>query len=296
MAKLKNIRVLTRRLLSKFKFKYKLVFLDEQTYEEVFMLRLSKLNVFTYFGTAAMLIILFVSWIIAFTPIREYIPGYPTGKERRMLIRNAQRLDSLSLEIQRRDRLMANFRTIVAGGVIEDKEQNNVSETSSEKNKNISFKKSPEDSTFRAQIEEEERFNINTHRPSATSQQLEQLHLFCPVNGMISSKFGETNGHYGVDILAVEGTRVSAVMDGTVVFSGWTVETGNVIQIQHTNNLLSFYKHNSKLLKKVGDTVRAGEAIAEVGNSGEQTTGPHLHFELWYKGAPVNPEDYISFR
>jgi murein DD-endopeptidase MepM/ murein hydrolase activator NlpD len=113
---------------------------------------------------------------------------------------------------------------------------------------------------------------------------------------MISSKFGDSNGHYGVDILAVEGTRVSSVMDGTVVFSGWTVETGNVIQIQHTNNLLSFYKHNSKLLKKAGDTVRAGEAIAEVGNSGELTTGPHLHFELWYKGAPVNPEDYISFR
>lgn len=261
------------------------------------MLRLSKLNVFTYFGTAAMLIVVFVSWIIAFTPIREYIPGYPTGKERRMLIRNAQRLDSLALEIQRRDRLMANFRTIVAGGVIEEKEQNNISESSSsEKNKNITFKKSAEDSTFRAQIEEEERFNINTRRPSATSQQLEQLHLFCPVNGMISSKFGDTNGHYGVDILAVEGTRVASVMDGTVVFSGWTVETGNVIQIQHTNNLLSFYKHNSKLLKKVGDTVRAGEAIAEVGNSGEQTTGPHLHFELWYKGAPVNPEDYISFR
>lgn len=260
------------------------------------MLRLSKLNVFTYFGTAAMLIVVFVSWIIAFTPIREYIPGYPTGKERRMLIKNAQRLDSLALEIQRRDRLMANFRTIVAGGVIESEEPNGANDASAaERNKNITFKKSAEDSTFRAQIEEEERFNISTRRPSASAMQLEQLHLFCPLHGMISSKFGDPNGHYGVDILAVEGARVASVMDGTVVFSGWTVETGNVIQIQHTNNLLSLYKHNSKLLKKAGDRVRAGEAIAEVGNSGEQTTGPHLHFELWYKGAPVNPEDYISF-
>jgi murein DD-endopeptidase MepM/ murein hydrolase activator NlpD len=104
------------------------------------------------------------------------------------------------------------------------------------------------------------------------------------------------HGHFGVDILAAEGTRVSAVMDGTVVFTGWTVETGYVIQIQHPNNLVSFYKHNSKLLKNTGAAVKAAEAIAQTGNSGELTTGPHLHFELWYNGAPINPEDFISFK
>jgi murein DD-endopeptidase MepM/ murein hydrolase activator NlpD len=296
MANIKQIQRLIRKLLSKFKFKYKLVFLDEQTYEEVFMLRLSKLNVFTYFGTGAMLIIAAVTILIAFTPIREYIPGYPSGKERRLLIKNAQRVDSLAMQIQQRDRLLKNMRIIMSGGVIEDNERDTEGESSDSKSKNIAFKRSNEDSVFRSQVEEEDRFNVNTQRPVSGGMQIEQLHLFCPVRGMISSKFGESNGHYGVDILAVDGTRVSAVMDGTVVFAGWTVETGYVIQIQHTNNLISFYKHNSKLLKRIGATVRAGEAIAEVGNSGEMTTGSHLHFELWYKGAPVNPENYISFK
>lgn len=288
---------LVKRLLSKFKFKYKLVFLDEQTYEEVFMLRLSKLNVFTYFGSAAMLIIVLVTLLIAFTPIREYIPGYPTGKERRMIVRNAQRVDSLVLEIDKRDRLLETIRTIMSGETIEGAQRDN-SEKSGDDNKtvNVTFKRSQEDSLFRQKIEEEERFNLSLQQPSSSISRFEQFHLFPPLKGMVVNKFGESYGHFGVDVAAAEGTRVSSVMEGTVIFAGWTVETGYVIQIQHPGNLVSIYKHNQKLLKPAGASVKVAEAIAQVGNSGELTTGPHLHFELWYKGAPVNPENFISFK
>jgi murein DD-endopeptidase MepM/ murein hydrolase activator NlpD len=285
-----------RRLLSKFKFKYKLVFLDEQTYEEVFMLRLSKMNVFTYFGSAAMLIIVLVTLLIAFTPIREYIPGYPTGAERRMIIRNAQRVDSLVMEIEKRDRILGDIRTIMTGEPIEGAQRKQEVKQEESKSLNVTFKRSAEDSLFRKKIEEEERFNLGIQRTTSQSTQIEQFYLFPPVKGMVVNKFGDSYGHFGVDIAAAEGTRVSAVTDGTVIFTGWTVETGYVIQIQHPNNLTSIYKHNQKLLKAQGASVKAAEAIATVGNSGELTTGPHLHFELWYKGAPVNPEDYVSFK
>ncbi|MFT3737566.1 MAG: M23 family metallopeptidase [Breznakibacter sp.] len=290
-------RKLLKRLLSKFKFKYKLVFLDEQTYEEVFMLRLSKLNVFTYFGSAAMLIIVLVTLLIAFTPIREYIPGYPTGKERRMIIRNAQRVDSLVLEIDKRDRLLKNIRTIISGETIEGAQRDHSGNTEGEnKSVNVTFKRSVEDSLFRQKVEEEERFNLSLQQPASSHTRVDQFHLFPPVKGMVVNRFGESYGHFGVDVAAAEGTRVSSVMEGTVVFVGWTVETGYVIQIQHPGNLISIYKHNQKLLKPAGASVKVAEAIAQVGNSGELTTGPHLHFELWYKGAPVNPENYISFK
>ncbi len=288
----KNIQ----KFLRKFKDKYKLVFLNEESYEEVFMLRLSRLNVFTYVGTAALLIIVLVTLLIAFTPIREYIPGYPTGKERRLIIRNAQRVDSLMIEINKRDRLIKDVRTIMSGDVIEENDREQGGKLSTTADKNLSFSKSKDDSLFRSQVEEEERFNLGIVPKKSMDIQLEHNYLFSPIKGIIVNKFGDSFGHYGVDIAAAEGSRVSAVLDGTVVFAGWTVETGYVIQIQHQNNLLSFYKHNFKLLKRVGEQVKAGEAIAQVGNSGEMTTGPHLHFELWHKGAPINPEDYISFK
>lgn len=259
------------------------------------MLRLSKLNVFTYFGSAAMLIILLVTLLISFTPLREYIPGYPSGKERRMLIRNAQRLDSLVFEIERRDKVMKDIRTVMSGESVEGAQRTDENTTEEGKSVNVTFKRSSEDSVFRQRIEEEERFNLGFDEGGGQNGQVDQLHLFSPVKGMVVSKFGDSYGHFGVDVAASDGTRVSAVMDGTVIFAGWTVETGYVIQIQHNNDLISMYKHNQKLLKKVGAQVKAAEAIATVGNSGEVTTGPHLHFELWYRGAPVNPEDYLSF-
>lgn len=286
-----------KKLIKKLKHRYKLVFLNEQTYEEVFMLHLSRLNVFTYFGAIALTIITLVILLISFTPLKEYIPGYPSGEERRLIIQNTQRVDSLAIEIGKRDHLLENIRIIMSGGTIEgdEVENENQDDTATNTDKSIDFTKSKEDSLFRKQIEEEEKYNLSINQGKEYQFQIEQTYFFCPLEGIVVAKFGEYPGHFGVDIAAAKGSRVSAIMDGTIIFTGWTVETGYVIQIQHKNNIISVYKHNSRLLKEMGNTVKAGEAIAQVGNSGELTTGPHLHFELWYNGKPIDPTTFISF-
>ena len=284
-------------LYKKLRNQYRLSVFNEQTYEEVLGMRLSRLKVFTFIGVSSILLIVLVTLLIAFTGLREYIPGYPTGNERRLIVRNAQLVDSLLLEIERRDRFFNDIKAVVNGEIPKGASPDNVIENENEvkQKEKIHFSKSVEDSLFRLQVEKEDKFNLSTHNTSGSKFRLEQTSFFSPLKGVIVNKFGGTQGHYGVDIVAGPGARVSSILDGTVFFAGWTVETGNVIGIQHANNLVSFYKHNSLLLKKVGDRVKAGEAIATVGNSGEYTTGPHLHFELWYDGVPLNPEEYIDF-
>lgn len=285
-------------LLKKLSSKYKLAIFNEQTYEEVVVLRLSRLNVFTYVGSFIILLIILVTLLIAFTSLREFIPGYPSPQERLLIVRNAQRLDSLVVEINKRDRFIRNFQAVLKGEEPEMSASPNdkVNESAAaESRAQIQFSRSEQDSLFRKQVEREERFNLSVKQTPTKVVALENTFFFSPIKGMVVNAFGDSKGHYGVDIVAAPGARVSAVMDGMVVFSGWTVETGYVIQLQHPNNLISIYKHNERLLKEVGQSVKAGEAIARVGNSGELTTGPHLHFELWYNGMPLNPQEYISF-
>jgi murein DD-endopeptidase MepM/ murein hydrolase activator NlpD len=284
-------------LLKKLSSKYRLAIFNEQSYEEVFVIRLSRLNVFTVVGTFGVLLVILVILLIAFTGLREYIPGYPNVNERLMIVRNAQRVDSLFVEIDRRDRFINSFQAILRGEDLEQAELREDKDATSVPNGQapVLFTRSDEDSIFRMAIEREERFNLSVRQSPSRVLALESTFFFSPIRGLVINSFGETKGHYGVDIVAAPGSRVSAVMDGMVVFSGWTVETGYVIQIQHPNNLLSIYKHNEVLLKEAGQIVKAGEAIARVGNSGELTTGPHLHFELWYNGSPLNPVEYISF-
>jgi murein DD-endopeptidase MepM/ murein hydrolase activator NlpD len=287
----------TKKLYNKLRNKYRLAIFNEQTYEEVFGMRMSRLNVFTLVGSTSILLIILVSLLIAFTGLREYIPGYPSGHEIRLIRRNAQLVDSLLFEIERRDRFFKDIKTIVSGeipaGALQETEE--VEEAPAGSNTHISFDKSAEDSLFRLQVEQEERFNLSVLENPGQKFRLEQTFFFTPLKGVVVNKFGDSQGHYGIDIVAGPGARVSSILDGTVVFTGWTVETGYVIQVQHANNLISVYKHNSLLLKKMGDRIKAGEAIANVGNSGELTTGPHLHFEMWYNGVPLNPEEHIAF-
>ncbi|ASB49516.1 M23 family metallopeptidase [Alkalitalea saponilacus] len=284
-------------LLKKLRSKYRLAIFNEQTYEEVFVVKLSRLNVFTIVGTFGVLLVILVTILIAFTSLRDYIPGYPDANQRLLIVRNAQRVDSLIVELEKRDRFIQNFQTILRGDIPEQlaSPEDEPSLAASDPNMPIDFSRSEADSLFRRQVEREERFNLSMQQPTSRAIALESTFFVSPIKGMIVNSFMETQGHYGVDIVAAPGTRVSAIMDGMVVFSGWTVETGYVIQIQHPNNILSIYKHNETLLKEVGQTVKAGEAIARIGNTGELTTGPHLHFELWYNGTPLNPVDYISF-
>jgi murein DD-endopeptidase MepM/ murein hydrolase activator NlpD len=276
---------------------YRFAIFNEQTYEELFVIRLSKLNVVTLVGVLSIGIIVFVSFLIAFTSLKEYIPGYPDANQRLLIVRNAQRVDSLLVEINKRDKFINSFQAIMRGDTPDSVSQAKSEPTDHQvvRNDAVDFVKSEEDSLFRLEIENEERFNLSVRKPSSKIVALENTFFFSPIKGLVVSGFGEVKGHYGVDVVSVPGSRVSAVLDGVVIFSGWTVETGYVIEIQHHNNLISMYKHNQNLLKEVGEVVKAGEAIASVGNSGELTSGPHLHFELWYNGTPLNPVEYISF-
>ncbi|MDL2283043.1 M23 family metallopeptidase [Odoribacter sp. OttesenSCG-928-G04] len=275
----------------KWRHKYKLSLLKEDTYEEIYSMRLSPLRVATVLSVLAVILVCLTIWLIAFTGLREFIPGYPDGKMRRMITDNALRVDSLEMEILKRDNYYTSLQRVLRG-----EDYNPVSERNDSIRPNydtIRFDLSPEESEFRAAMEEKERFNLVVGREN---NQKEYYHFFPPVEGIISRGFDEKSGHFGVDIVSKFDSKISTVLDGVVIFTDWTIKTGYVIQVQHANNLLSVYKHNSVLLKKQGDYVRAGEAIAVVGNTGEETTGQHLHFELWRAGNPLNPENFIIFK
>jgi hypothetical protein len=240
---------------------------------------------------AVICIIIGVTVLIAFTPLREYIPGYPTGKMRQMLIRNVLVVDSLDLEIQRRDRYFNDFRAMLAGETVSDTA---VKHTAVIRPDKVQFKKYDHDSLFKNEIAQEQ-INLGVNSGSMAKGGVAGLLFFPPLNGLVTGKHDISIGHFGVDIVGKLNSRISAALDGTVVFAGWTIDTGYVIYIQHEQNLITVYRHNAELLKVQGDRVRAGEAIAIMGNSGKETTGPHLHFEMWLNGISVNPEDYIKF-
>lgn len=288
--------------------KYILEIRDEDTFEKKLSFRLSRLNVLTVIGLFSGFLIIGVIFLIAFTPLREYIPGYADVTVSRKIIEATLKLDSLDAELRTKDRYIANIRSIMSGNQeISSIEMNSFSDSGMssdtlKKYQNIRLQRSREDSLLRIKIEAEEQYNLTrtgqlttfSKNRSATNN-ISNFLFFTPLKGIITDTFDVANKHYGIDIVASQNEAVKATLDGTVIFAAWTSETGYVIGIQHQNNLLSIYKHNSVLLKKEGSYVRAGEAIAIIGDSGELTTGPHLHFELWYNNSPLNPKDYMVF-
>ncbi len=278
--------------LEKFKHKYRLSIYRDETYEEVLNLKLSKLNVFTLVGIITIVFLTIVISIIAYTPVREFIPGYPDENTVANIRKNEFLLDSLEIELSKRDRYFDNLKKILSG---EDPDNYDNYADTTIRYENIEFSKSTEDSLLRQMIEREEQFNLSYSSAKRSQSPISSIHFFPPLKGLVTNSFSTTNNHYGIDIVAAPNEVVKAVLDGTVIMSSWTLETGWVIQIQHENNLLSIYKHNAELLKRQGDFVKAGDPIAIIGNSGELTTGPHLHFELWHNMAPINPLDYMVF-
>ncbi|MBN2519196.1 MAG: M23 family metallopeptidase [Bacteroidales bacterium] len=282
-----------KKLINKLTHKYRLIVYNDNTFEEVWYMRLSRLNLIALFGTAIICLITLTILIVAYTPAKEFIPGYPDGDLRRNIILNSIKLDSLEHELAVREQYYNNIRAIISG---EDPEEFIDSNENEAEYKEITFTKSPFDSILREQIEQEEQFNlILADNDNSSPINFSTIHFFVPLKGIVTNKFNIDENHFGVDVVTAPNKVVAAVLEGTVTMANWTLETGYVIQIQHANNLISVYKHNSVLLKKVGNFIKAGEAIAIVGNSGELTTGPHLHFELWHDGKPLDPEDYISF-
>ncbi|HAC94616.1 MAG TPA: peptidase M23 [Odoribacter splanchnicus] len=280
------------RLWDRLKYKYKLSVINETSYEEVFNFRLSQLHVLTALSVLAVILVVLTILLIAFTDLREFIPGYPDGNMRQMIAQNALRVDSLENELLKRDRFFKSIRLVLNGGDTTSLERSR-EDTARYRNDTIRFQISEQENEFRAAIEERERFNLSL---GMKEQNHDYYHFFPPVEGIVTQSFDEKKRHYGTDIVAKVNAKVAAVLDGVVIFTDWTVKTGYVIQVQHTNDLISVYKHNSILLKKQGDYVRAGEVLGVVGNTGEESSGPHLHFELWRAGNPLNPENFIKFK
>jgi murein DD-endopeptidase MepM/ murein hydrolase activator NlpD len=272
--------------------KYRLVILNESTFEEKISFKLSRLNVFVT-GTLLIIgLIALTTLLIAFTPLREYIPGYSSTRLKRQATELTYKTDSLVTALNYTNKYLDNIRMVLRGE-IENNEMNRDSLFEQHRIDPASVNLTPirEDSVLRAEVALEDKYNLFERAASGNSQL-----LFAPVSGTITQEYDPEKKHYAIDIVAPRDTPVKAVANGTVIFSEWTAETGYVIILEHEEGLLSAYKHNGALMKQQGDVVRVGEVIASVGNTGEFTTGDHLHFELWSNGSPVNPLNYIDFK
>jgi murein DD-endopeptidase MepM/ murein hydrolase activator NlpD len=270
--------------------KFRFVILNDDTFEELLTLKLSPLNIFVFSVVTIVSTIALTTTVIAFTPLKELIPGYASSKLRREAIELALTTDSLTAAIDRNERYIQGVQRILQGEIIDTVLQELETDTSSNNAEIVLSDPSSQDSAFREWVEEENAFTLNQGGAELGIPQ-----LISPIEGIITSGFDKATNHFAVDIAAASNTPVKTCYEGTVIFADWTSETGNIIIVQHENNLLSAYKHNSALLKEVGEFVRSGEAIAIIGNSGENSTGPHLHFELWFEGAPIDPQNFIKF-
>lgn len=277
--------------------KFRFAVFNDTTYEEIWRLRLTKYNALLLISGSLFVLIILIWSLIAYTNIREFIPNYPDVNMRRAIVMNAIMLDSLEHEIDVRDKYFADLNAVISG----KQPVSNLTVRDSSKNySSIKFSRSKEETDLRNRVEKEEQYNLSQggggKRAPEEKLSLASIHFFPPVKGVISGNFDPRARHFGSDVVTAPKAVVSSTLDGTVIMTGWTMETGFVIIVQHSNNLISVYKHNSTLLKEMGDRVQAGEAIAIVGNSGElYTSGPHLHFELWYNGEPIDPSQYIFF-
>ena len=268
---------------------YRLVVLNESTYEERLSYKLSRLNIFLFLSLIATLIIISTICLIAFTSIKEYIPGYDSTALRTSAVKNIEVLDSLTLVIEKNQDYLNSIGSVLLGEKSKETVQRE-GKISRLELSNIEFKTNKEDSVLRKIVEKEDRFNV---LESASSKV--QFVLISPIFGQVTSRFDYSIKHFGIDIAVPTNSPVKAIASGTVVLAEWTVQTGYVVVVEHAFGLTSIYKHNDSGLISQGDLIEAGQVIALSGNTGEFTTGPHLHFELWRYGNPVNPEDYISF-
>lgn len=281
-----------RRFIDRIRHRYRLVVMNDDTFEENFSLRLTPLGFFILLSSVTIVMTILVISLIAFTPVREYIPGYADVGMRRDLINLTLKSDSLEQALIERNAFMENIGNVLSGNIKADSSKNRPDK--SKNLSNLNMDPSKKEDALKKGIESQDQYSLG-FGAEGTKNGISNFFFFTPIKGIISEQFKSKEQHYGIDIVGPENESVKATLDGTVILATWSSETGYTITVQHTNNIISVYKHNSVLLKKVGDYVKAGEAIAIIGNSGEQTTGPHLHFELWYNGKAMNPQDYMVF-
>ncbi len=274
------------------KVHYRLSLIKENSLEEAFSVRTSRLKAFWFLLAFIIVLIALTVVVIANTPIKNYLPGHLDAEIRQEMVTNALRADSLEQALHLQTAYLKNMTSILRGDMTPDAIPE-LDSLSSIQREEIDLERSDLASGFVDGYEEEEKYNLSMF--SASTSLPENLIFYRPVKGMISDSFNKNTGHLGIDIATSPKESVLATMKGIVIFAGFEASAGYVIQIQHPNGIVSVYKHNAILLKKQGEEVAAGEAIALAGNSGSLSTGTHLHFELWYQGTPLNPEEFITF-
>ena len=282
-----------QRLRKKLHDKYRLVIMNDTTLERKFSFRLTRMNVFVAGGGLVLLLVIGTTFLIAYTPLREYIPGYGSIGIKKELYLLAEKTDSLQREVTLRENYIQNIRDVMGGKDFSQTSMEAPASGDKKNYENLDLSRSSADSMLRQEFEEIDRYSLRASSNTGAGN-INNYFFFSPVQGIVSNGYNPASGHYGIDITARKNEAIKSVLDGTVLFAGWTLKAGNVMVVQHMSNIISVYKHNSALLKNEGDYVKAGDPIAIIGNSGELSSGPHLHFELWYNGKAVNPREYIS--
>ena len=268
--------------------KYRFVIMTSDSFEEKLSVKLSRLNILAFSGFIVFFCLFSTLVLVTTTPLTEYVPGKAGSEVKQELMVLTLKYDSLKGVLEGQNIYLQNIRNIIAG---KEPLSPKIIEPSKEMGAQVVFEKSFDDSLLRLRVESNERGSIQADKNYNNNV----IMFFPPISGLITDGFDPNTNHFGIDLVAEEKTRIYSILEGTVIVSHWTFETGYVIGVQHPNDYISLYKHNSVLLKSVGDFVRAGDPIAIIGNSGELSSGPHLHFELWHDGGAINPEDYILF-
>ncbi len=288
-----------KKFMEKSRQNYRLVIMNNETFEEIGSYRLSLLNVYITASLVIVSVAILIIALIAFTPLKRYIPGYGDVRQYEEVIRLNKELTEMEEELKAQTMYTDNFRRILVGEIEEPPSE--VNQTYEIPDSLLNVDRIKEDELLRKEIELNEQLHdrdlmAKTENFKPRAIPLEQMYFVPPISGgIVSAEYMPEKKHLGLDIMAPKNTAIKAIMDGYVFTSDWTLETGNTIGIQHANNLISFYKHNSALLKKTGSFVKAGEALSIIGNTGTLSNGPHLHFELWYNGKAVDPKNYIIF-
>lgn len=278
----------SRKFIQQFIKSYRLTVTDKTNFVEVYAGSVSKLKMWALglliFLLGASIVIL----LIFYTPLRRSVPGYPSPEFHDNMVKNAIMVDSLEAELKMRDDYLDKIQKVISGEGVEDNTDTTTLLT------NVEMEPMNDDSIFNDLIGPD-KYKFSYVSTDEDFNQISRLNFFVPIKGLVTNKFETSPGHFGTDIVGKENSFIAAVLDGTVIFAEWSLTTGYVVQIQHNYNLISIYKHNSDVLVKPGEQVKGGSVIAIMGNEGEYTTGPHLHFELWQNGVPLNPEQYITF-
>ncbi len=280
-----------KKLQKKLLHKYRLVVLNEDTFEERFAVKLTRLNVFFLSSSAAIILITLTALLIVFTPLREYIPGYSSSALQKQALNLSYKTDSLVKAIHMNEVYIKSIKSVLRGEVsLVEINRDSIFKAAQLDTDIFELTPSAADSILREKVSNEDKYNL-----FETATSVKDFLFFPPVNGSISAEFNPTEKHFAVDIVTPVNTPIKSILDGRVIFTSWTSEAGYVIIVDHGDELISVYKHNSSLTKSQGEIVKSREVIAISGGSGELSTGPHLHFEIWSNGVPLNPANFIEF-